>query len=285
MNESLTNLYLSGRLADAPIEGIAIYTFLRVDADSGRNPLTRELWQAQGKLASFASVQTIGQTFGVHEFRVNMLMTELFELGWIKPIDFERKVAYLLGQAGGRSVNYLVDCVPRKTTSANQTATELRQQVVERQERTREKAKASIKLREQTSDRLKRAKAEANPNKAAYWLARHFGDRYSVCFGHSFAGIGPKLDPKLFGPFKKIFEFADSSLTEGEKYIDFVLENWGALTPVFGLTDEPGPFLIAHPGFFQRVKNAMRNGIPTQGSGLGDRTQGTDWENAKSGWD
>jgi len=291
----LSNLYLSAQFRNASLEGIAVYTYLRTDADGGQDECTQLLWTHYQQLASFNDVHSIGQALGKHSSTVQRPVDEIVRLGWVQPIDFMDRPGYLVAKVQDGQLTYLIDAAAR-------VADDLKAQAAHRQRLTQE-ADAALKTRKYHEDLekanaklrakldAKKAHQEADIGSGACALAVHFGDRHEELFGDRFPGVDPgsfkgrtyQMDPRLMPHFRNLRQWA-GSLEEGKRFLDFVTENWEAIKDAFNVDGDPTPFLFLHPNFFQRVRSAMKNGLPTKKRGIADRASTTDWDNAKDGW-
>ncbi len=302
MNDSLKNLYFSGKFKDVSAAATAIYTLLRLDAESGRSYRTKTAWNTTEQLVSGLSAQGISDTLGLNLVSVNFALDELVSLEWIQTIEFESEVTYLIGVVQDKQLVFLSDTALRRNLDARRIAFDLREQsesnkkkraALEKEQAERAASQKGVAQAQRSLEEITQREEDRNadPNASAAFLARHFGDRYSILFGQEYPGVNSvtckgrtyAMDPRLKTPFLNLREWA-GSIDNGVEFLDFALENWGELKDAFGFDKgTPSPFLFTHPGFFQRVRDAMVNGIPAKG-GVSNRSTRTDWDNETSGW-
>ena len=282
MSNPLASIFLTDRMKDLPIESVAVYTFLRLKAESGSHAQTAACYQRHWVMAAFEDVQSIRQAFGTNKIRTERALDDLIKAGWIKPIEFEGVTAYVISESREGQWFVLADHAPRRDEVAQTSAT-LRQQATRNVTETKARAAKELARIKQEEFEKKRDEANQTGRTAGTWLARLYAARYEAKYGRTPIGFGQKIDAKTHAPFKRIWE-ALGGLEAGSKYLEFAFDTWETAITTFGLTNEPpSGGLLANPTFMQRLHNAMEMGYPKRAKkggpdvdGIGNRGTTTD---------
>lgn len=275
MANSLDWVYLTDRINSVPVESLAAYTYLRLKLDAWGDALSMKYCKEGHGLAVF-EVHSIGS---MNNMRTTMAFEGLVNAGWIRKVEYEGNVGWMLAEPIDGEWVYLLPLTPQST------ADRLRSNAIATRKTRDDQVAHAEKLLAAGKHVRKREAAEANPTKAGTWLGLRFGAAYEEKYGHPFIGItSMRVDVKIHGRFQAIFELFND-LTRAEAYLDFAVENWDRIVTDWNVTGRPSPPLLATPGFMNRLVAVVEDGWPeAKSTGLGDRAGQTDWTKAKDGW-
>lgn len=279
MDAHLQHLILSKRLADISIEAAAVYIFLRVDTFSGRHPLTKKVWDAEKKLASFTSVHSIGlEMLKCGQLRVNMALKELQTIGWIVPVNIEGTDGWVIGEhQEGKYIFY---------TDEPQTQTQSIVQQVRQEVRPPVKKPNPPKKKTDTPQVVEIADSllsTMHPDAIRLRIYRHYVNTYERVFGKFPSFMKLLKEKKLVG---QLFTLNQESVKNTENYVNFVLENWSNIKVAYNLRGEPAPSLLCQVWVYGIINDAMMQGIrgyKKDVNGMADRA-GKGWETESNGW-
>lgn len=199
MSNPLASIYLTDRMRQLPIEAVAVYTYLRLKAESGSDARTAACYQRHWVVASFDDVHSIGQAFGINPMRAELALDELAKAEWIKPIGFDGVTAYVISESRDGQWFVLADHAQRRDEVAQTSAT-LRQQAARNVEETKARAAKELARIKQEEYAKKRDEANQSGRTAGTWLARLFAKKYEAKYGRVPFGFGQHIDAKTHAP-------------------------------------------------------------------------------------
>jgi len=274
------------------MEAVTLYTFLRFDAESGRDSRTQEYWKASGTLASFADLQSIGALFATTQTKIWGLLGELQRLGWITSGNWSGISYNCLTAKKGETSYYLVD-IAERSQGENRLAAAIRKQantfrpaVVSPTKPAPPKAPKPASNRmgvhEDLSDDLLSA---MQPSAVNAYINRHYTAKYEQTFNEK-PGFMTVAKERSHGT--TIFKVCGESVEKARSYIDFILENWAIFKKTFNIRGLPTPSFMCQAWVYGLVHEARTEGFKKRsggrnGDGIGNRADDVK-DNQTHGW-